>query len=348
MSKVLVAFSTVDCFKQAKQLFSSAYYYGGWRGDYLLLTTKEAGNKVKWFNDRGIITMKRSLFCDEKFWVSNQPKNAYPPFASLLIHLFGEEFEKWDNVVYLDKDIIVKGKLHALGEVNGFWAVPEFADFPLGTQFIFPKKLLSDKEKKAYKELSSTYDLNKPSFNNGVLAFSTDCIGKGVQKTFLQVLKKYGIISRHSFMTLANLVFYEKWKKLPRKYNIMPNFFSSELTSKQKLNDGIIHFAGLKKPWSTSNYFYQDWKNNLEKADMIKTNKRRESFANYKVNLVNKYFFRLYLFQFFMEEQLWKIDRYIGKIGIYLKNRNHNLYRFFKKILSRIPILYRFPHENFS
>jgi len=86
--------------KQAKQLFSSAYWNAGWKGDYMLLSHKVPEKELKWFRKKGILVKKCELFDKKDF-------EYWPPTILIKFYLFSTEFKKWKNVIFLDADIFV-------------------------------------------------------------------------------------------------------------------------------------------------------------------------------------------------------------------------------------------------
>ena len=121
----------------AKQVFSGAYFNAGWKGDYMLLSYKIPEEKLKWFRDKGIIVKKCEPLVDEKKfgrWFSA---------ALSRLYLFKTEFKKWNKIVYIDGDMIIRASLDDLLKINGFAAVDGIHDFKL----LFPKNL----RKKDYK-----------------------------------------------------------------------------------------------------------------------------------------------------------------------------------------------------
>ena len=52
---LLVTLADGNYIDQAKQLFSSVYWNAGWQGDYMLLAQDIPDEKLKWFEDKGIL-----------------------------------------------------------------------------------------------------------------------------------------------------------------------------------------------------------------------------------------------------------------------------------------------------
>ena len=74
-------------------------------------------------------------------------------------------------------------------------------------------------------ELKNRYDLNRPAFNAGVLAFNSDIITKDdlrkIKDTFLHFKD---VIKFQAEEKVLNLYFYDKWQELPAVYNVCPGY----------------------------------------------------------------------------------------------------------------------------
>jgi len=114
---LLVTLADEGFIDQAKQLFSGVYHNAGWQGDYMLLSYKIPENKLRWFRDKGILVKECAPLYDKRMW-----RSGVPITIPGKLYLFDPEFKKWDNVVYLDVDIIVRGPLEKLTKVRGFAA----------------------------------------------------------------------------------------------------------------------------------------------------------------------------------------------------------------------------------
>jgi len=56
MDSVLVTGCDENYLDAAKALFSSTYFNGNWKGDYMLFHTGIPENELKWFMEKGILT----------------------------------------------------------------------------------------------------------------------------------------------------------------------------------------------------------------------------------------------------------------------------------------------------
>jgi lipopolysaccharide biosynthesis glycosyltransferase len=273
---------------QAKQLFSSVYWNAGWKGDYMLLAHEIPEGKLKWFRDKGILVKKCKPLAD-----------FYPAVRMGKFYLFTPEFKKWSNIVYLDADIIVRASLDDLTMVKGFGAVTEAWNNRLSYQIIEKKFIELEKrgtdEKtfdKLSDELKKNYQLNRQTFNSGVMAFNTDIIKEDTFLELNNLFKKYSKISFGVDQLIFNLFFYKKWKKLFWVYNIYP----LELRYRcgihpKKIRGIIVHFIDIQpskkcriwdkkwkktlgKPWNRGSPFYQEWQDNFKNAELINLTER--------------------------------------------------------------------------
>ena len=117
-----------------------------------------------------------------------------------------------ENIIYLD----------ALTKIKGFAAAPDSAG-PLRKQFLNE----NEENKLIFKKLKKNYNLNSPSFNAGVMAFSTDLIKNNAFLKLKTLIQKYEKIRYTSDQMCWNLLFYKKWQRLPLVYNLLLFVFGS-------------------------------------------------------------------------------------------------------------------------
>ncbi len=301
---------------QAKQLFSGAYFNAGWGGDYMLLAHEVPEEKLSWFRDKGILIKECNPLCEKKLWDSSLPVTTMDRF-----YLFTPEFKKWDNIVYLDADIIIRAPLEELTKVKGFAAVDnEHSGRKLLNQF-------SLKDKGLFNLLKSEYNLTRPAFNAGVMAFNTSIIDENTFPGLLRLLKQYASISRYGDQGILNLLFCGRWTKLPAVYNILAYFaLTSSLVKKKNVEAIILHFIchfKWSEPWNKENDFYDEWMHNFKRADLIDLN---------RVNKVKKWPKRKVLIWSFYWKVLFFCDIALGLLGIFLKRLCPGLYSILQKL----------------
>jgi len=355
---LLVTLADRNYINQAKQLFSSAYWNAGWKGDYMLLAHEIPEKELKWFRDKGILVKK----CRPIYEWNIGVKESRPSTVMSKFYLFTPFFKKWKNIIFIESDTIVRASLNRLSRIRGFYATD-----------ISDKSRLLDQisDTDFFKELKEKYDLNKPSFNPGVMVFSSDII---IDKTFAELKslsKKYRKISNYGEEGIINLYFYKKWKKLPLIYNLWPYRLNLDCGIKQENVGGIVlHFVKIEnknelRPWNSLNSFYQEWKSNLERAELIDLNNIPEGkkWGSFKImrlslylraeyylrglllkikkvieNIKDSFYRKIYLrFKSFLIYILYpklknSPDRLLGIMGQFIKRYNPYLYHKLKKI----------------
>ncbi|MBW3021057.1 hypothetical protein KY334_07210 [Candidatus Woesearchaeota archaeon] len=294
---LLVTLADEKFIKQAKQLFSSAYFNGGWDGDYMLLSHEIPEIKLKWFRDKGILIKKCKPLIKGKFgFMSGVVSNKF--------YLFNEEFKKWKNIVFLDADIIVKMPLSNLKKIKGF-----------GAAIDSPSKLDSQFAKKGSK--IRDYNLNTTSFNSGVFSFNTEIIKKDTFEKIIRLFEKYKNISKVGEQGILNLFFYKKWTSLPTMYNLYVYKATGCFLFNNKVK-GILHFIGERKPWNKNNPYYREWKSNLRKAELIDIKKPIKLNKIWTKKQIQNYSRKL-IFKMKIYSPIVKLDKLLGKFGIILK-----------------------------
>ena len=193
-----------------------------------------------------------------------------------------------------------------------------------------PKKSKS-KSKKIIRKLKNknNYNLRSSAFNSGVMAFSTDIIKSNTFKNLIKLSKKYGNIPYFGEQPIINLLFYKKWKKLPKPYNS----FSFELSKSpdKKGSKVIIHFCHDVKPWIKKSDYYSIWKHNLKRADLIRINKPKIGkpvMTDFQMNI-----------EYSLSKERIKIiiDRFLGFIGTILNKYFPKIYLISKKYKNKKP-----------
>ena len=336
---LLVTLADKEYIQQAKQLFSSIYWNAGWKGDYMLFSHEIPEEELKWFRNKGIL-IKECAPLNRK-----NMTYFYAPVVLDKFYLFTEEFKKWEKIVFLDSDIIVKGSLERLTKVKIMGAVQDVNINNLYSQFFDPvMNQIGDK----------TYNLNLPAFNSGVFSFNTKIITPNTfdeLNTFFHVhIKKF----RYLDQATLNLYFYKKWKRFPIIFNVYIAYQCFKLPDKFKCM--LIHFITCPdhfKVWDPKNPYYPEWKSNLERAELIDLNKiqKVEKWNVFKIKYYS-WFLKIYLFKYIGRYRLKKIfyyyelksffiykipnviyvpDMLIGKIGSYIKKVNPELYHKLKK-----------------
>ncbi len=342
---LLVAIADVNHIDQVKQLFSSVYWNAGWKGDYMLMAHDIPSDKLEWFRSKGIIVRPCGPIHKGK-----ESGIEYPPvdpsiskemqshisrfrFSTVFLNkfeLFTPEFKKWDTVLYLDSDIIVRYSLDRLIKVSGFYAASEGYLHKMKTEF-----RPSTTYDPLIKEIYSKYNMRAPAFNSGVMAFSTDIIKDDsfdeLKRLFYKYYRNCVVYGEQSIL---NMYFYKRWKKMNFFYNIPVIVWADGYNVKLKNIDGaILHFFGIKKPWDKRSPFYKEWQENFKKSDDITLKSRPVIRLSLRSRVVTLFFWYknkviISLSPPFLRKY---IGRLFGLVGIFLKKYFPKVYRSLKK-----------------
>lgn len=206
----------------------------------MLLAYQIPPKQLQWFSAKGILVRR----CDQ---VIAKGRGVYPPVVYNKCFMFMPEFKQWDNVLYLDADIIVRASIDRLGNVKGFHAVEDLS-------------ALEKQSKNNY------LNLRGKAFCTGVMAFSTDIIRQDTCLRLEGLCKETKDISVFGEQLAFNLFFYKRWRRLPILYG---TFMCTQRHKSGCVKGVILHFASCEKPWDPESFFYAEWAHNLAKADLM-------------------------------------------------------------------------------
>jgi lipopolysaccharide biosynthesis glycosyltransferase len=249
-------------------------------------------------------------------------------------YLFTPEFKKWDNIVYLDSDILVRASLEKLSTVKGFWAVDDCRN--LENQFINQKKdknvIWNREYDKLLNKLHTKYNLLRSAFNAGVIAFSTDIVKENTFKELNELSNQYMQIAGLADQSILNLFFSMTWKRLPAVYNV---FFVGPAEKKwlncKKIKGVIIHLFAQNIPVKPEDCFYDEWMNNLTQADKICLDKKPFAKKRYNILESKLHFIRLiincprlifWVFEIFLRSHLYYLYAMLVKCKHALKKND--------------------------
>jgi len=313
---LLVTLANENYINQAKQLFSSAYWNAGWKGDYMLLAHNIPEKKLKWFKQKGFLIEKCNL---PKLKIIGK----WPLTVLGKCYVFKPKFKKYQKIIFLDADIIIRGRLDNLINIKEFAAVKSGG---INTASLLLKKPQIKKQFK-YKlnQIKNRYNLKTLPFNTGFFIFDTNLIKNNTYGKLINLFKEYLTISNAADELIINLMFNQKYISLSKSYNLLIN---SNLINQKKYKKliyaHILHF-NKHKPWNKSNPFNKEWENNLKKAEKINLKKipngkildkiKVQKFLK-QYNKKNKRFLeKTPLFRYWI-----LLNEWIGIFGIYIKN----------------------------
>ncbi len=259
--------------RTAKQIFASVFFNAGWKGDYMLLAHDIPEEDLAWFREKGILIKHCAPLFREG---DNLPElGGMGAVVASKFYLFVPEFKKWRTVVYSDSDATVRASLDGLRGLKGFYSV-EDATTRLWQQVIRKKNIqeraLDRREcRRRVRKMRGDYDLNARPFCAGFFVFSPEDVIDGDQ-TFhdlCRLFAYYGMVSEYGDQLTFNLYF-RQWKSLPVVYNIQ---FHGEknrwLVPPAEIHGIVLHFVTAQKPWVYKTYFWNEWYQNLMRADQI-------------------------------------------------------------------------------
>ena len=306
---VLVTLADERFLEQAKQLFSSAYWKGGWRGDYVLLAYDIPEEKLTWFESRGILVKRvpdPPIHVEEKYWSST-----YPPSVLAKFYVFTTEFKQWKHVVFLDSDIIVRANMNMLTTIKGFGAVTDMLPF-----------IESQIDDYAQTTIHATIT-NAKAFNSGVFSFSTDIIAQDTfQKICVLAAEYVGRTMYFPDQAILNVFFYKQWIRIPFYFNLY------YITLPQKYKDNpsrtrcvILHFAGEYKPWDAQSPYHEEWEENLRMADAMDL-KHTKAGVPYSSSIFDALYYRYFYtieFVYLYSKFINKTTKFFGLLFGYFK-----------------------------
>jgi len=314
---LVVTLADKNYLQAAKQLFSSLYFNSGWQGDYMLLAHEIENEELAWFETKGI-----KIYKTKKLGNRTGP-GKYPPVVLSKFFLFKKYFKKWNKIIFLDADIIIRGSLNNLLKQKGFNA-PETETHPLSGQFS------TSQENNKYIELRQKYNLKEKSLCSGVFIFDTKIISENSFNDLLNLYKKYRDLALYGEESIFNLYFYKNWNMLPFVYNFNPDHANRYYNAKANTSPTtIIHFGWSIPPWNNNSLFYQEWIHNLNKANNINLEKRLPPFQNFSEKKINDYLKKIKRIKKYKLIILY-IDKQIGKLGKIIKKISPNFYKIIK------------------
>jgi lipopolysaccharide biosynthesis glycosyltransferase len=259
---VLVTLADERYLAPAKQLFACVHWNAGWSGDLLLLAHEVPAAALAPFRERGILVRE----CEP--WQRGEPvegeKHFHPVTVLDKFELFAPDFRRWENVLFLDADMMFWASLEPLARVRGFAAVPERK--PLAGQYS-----RGEQDPERFAELAARFDLTGGAFNSGLLAFRTADVLRDDSRDALRGLyQRYAGVQAHRFgdQPALNLYFHRRWRRLP-------DFWAALRDRPEKhfgvSRDGLRvigrHFAGRPRPWDAEHPLHAEWCANLARFD---------------------------------------------------------------------------------
>ncbi len=232
MKNCLVLVTDINYINHIKSLIMQIRDIGGWDEDICVIFNNVNDNDIiNDFEGKGISTFNVSF------------KN--PFYAKYSI--FNEFFKKWDNILYIDADFVIKKNIKILltqiDEVNKFLC--DYEDNILDLCFT---------KNSEYEELNKKYLIDKTRvFNSGCMLFDTTLITKETFNGLVKLSEELKNINSHTGIEggtdqpVLNIFFKDIAKQI--------KFISFHL--KPKGGEVALHTCRWHAPWKDSRYINQ-------------------------------------------------------------------------------------------
>lgn len=264
---VLATLADANYIEPAKQLFSSAYFNGGWRGDYLLLAHAVPDAELRWFEERGILVRR----CEPLF---SGEVGGMPAVLTSKFYLFQTEMRRWRTVVYCDADAIVRSPIDDLCDLSGFWSVLDVSKW-IRFQILTAESMRHRGVDPAVaapliRAVHRRLKPRSPCFCAGFFTFTTDLIDDCTFGDLIATMERVHTVSEYGDQLAFNLFFADRWQQLSPVYNVQVSGEANQWEIAAEAIDGIVlHYITPDKPWRTHNVFFEEWRRSLDRADAI-------------------------------------------------------------------------------
>lgn len=211
-----------------------------------------------------IVTNKNDLphaeeYLKEKNILIYCAENKTSPFY-LKYHIFDEYFKQWDNILYLDCDVMIlenaSNLFNLLDEDNQFFV--DFEENKIIKYFDLSDNEIKENSKDFNSLLNEKY-INHQGFNTGILLYKSSIISKENTEKIKYLHEKYEKINKHgkeqnilwnlkpgTDQPIINLVFVDKCKQIPNNYFSYWRRYNS--------NSIILHFCRWDAPWHNEEF----------------------------------------------------------------------------------------------
>ncbi len=271
--QAIAILSDRDHLEKTRHVFYSSYVFGNWGGDYILLAHEvDDRDCLSWFSRRGIhIFHTRHL--QEHGHTVHHPLSVY--FGKL--QLFHPQMCRWDSIIYLDTDMIVRKDLSGLTRLGSrFAAADDCFRFPLSHQFRFCADRPFNELIKEYEQQSGQpleVSLKKPSFNAGMMVVDTKNNTRQRYENLLRLTRIFGPYSVKGDQGILNLYFQNQRKRIPYVYNDYyqsDDFNRNSLLARKSDKDAVIlHLIYPHKPWEKDSPYQTEWAHHTAQSQFL-------------------------------------------------------------------------------
>lgn len=284
-----------------KQVIYSSYVYGNWRGDYVLLAHEVPEEKLGWFKERNIHIVPTRPLIREAVRNNSQGKGKnWPDVVYSKLFLLHPDLNRYEKVIFLDADIIVRKDIGKLLSFRGFAARRENLGHNLLYQFVPDLEYTGPAHRKAIRQLQQRYRFGKSSFNVGVMVLPTKSNSPEGFRRITQLANELHGLAYFPEQAVFNLYFYNRWTNIPYVYNdlyVNDTFNRNGLWRRKNDRDAVVlHLAGSPKPWEPTSAYYNEWQHNHQQVnklfDHLQQQGQRPTFISIRkierLNMVNQ------------------------------------------------------------
>lgn len=261
-SSVLVTLADESYLEAARQLFACVHLDAGWSGDLLLLAHEVPEAKTAPFRDRGILVHPVAE------WRRERPSRYHAPAVLSKFELFTPFFRAWENVLYLDGDMMFWASLERLAGVRDLHAVSDRTD--LAWQF------RREGPAEASADLARRYDTRREAFNTGLLAFPSDVIRDDTRDILRGLYDRYEGLHANADQGVVNLHFAGRWKRLPDFYAALRHVPARHFEVRKDAFRTIgRHFVGAPRVWEPGNPWNEEWRASLARFEELDARRKQ-------------------------------------------------------------------------
>ena len=184
-------------------------------------------------------------------------------------YLFPDCFPSLRRVLYLDQDVLV------VGDIGELWRV-DMQGFPIAAVRLSRPGAEFHKQLNMNDPALRHYNEHESSMNNGVLLYDLDA-WRRPGANYTQQLLAWTALNRQRQLYLLgsqppfNLVFYNNYKVLDRKWNVMDLAGLARPDTGEPITvpytdiveAGILHWNGVLKPWACQGHYSELWRSYL-------------------------------------------------------------------------------------
>ncbi len=254
--KAIALLADSNYLPHTRQVFYSAVCHGNWTHELLLLAYElDDHTDLSWFHKHHI----QIIHIDRH----TLPIEGLPPERMVYygkLYLFHPRFSQYQQIIYLDTDMIIRKDLTGLLRYQGLAACHDVFRVPLIHQFT---PLGTAREIAPAKQLIPKKWQKKISFNTGMMVIPTAHNTEQRMQQLMEKAARFAKYSQYYEQGVINLQFIQTRKPVPYVYN---DYFSSEPFNRKGLfkrsgdHDAVIlHIIHPHKPWDPQSPHYKEW-----------------------------------------------------------------------------------------